>query len=60
MNKKAIRPGRRVIMKLILITEDGVKRVDCKKVEISLKPGYLVIDEDYSVSVHDVLAIVEG
>lgn len=46
-------------MKLILITDEGIERRECHKIEPSLKLGYLVIDEDYTVKVEDVMCIVE-
>ena len=42
-------------MKLILITDEGIECRVIHKVEPSLKPGYLVIDEDYGVKVDDIM-----
>lgn len=46
-------------MKLVLITDEGIESRKIHKIEPSLKPGYLVIDEDYAVSVEDIMCIVE-
>lgn len=46
-------------MKLILITDEGIECMEIHKIEPSLKPGYLVIDEDYAVKVKDIMCIVE-
>lgn len=46
-------------MKLILITDEGIERRECHKIEPSLKAGYLVIDEDYSIKVENIMCIVE-
>ena len=46
-------------MKIILVTDDGIERRECHKIEPSLKSGYLVIDEDYAVEIKAIMAIVE-
>ena len=46
-------------MKLILITDEGIERRECSKIEPSLKSGYLVIDEEYSVNVENIKCIVD-
>lgn len=46
-------------MKLILITDEGIERRECSKIEPSLKPGYLVIDDEYSVNVVNIMCIVD-
>ena len=46
-------------MKLILITDEGLKIVECQKIEPSLKPGYFVIDEDHAVKVENIKCIEE-
>ena len=43
-------------MKIILYDGTIIK---CWKIEPSLKQGYLVIDEDYSVKVENIMCIVE-
>ena len=42
-------------MRIIMV--DG-RRIDCKKIEPSLKPGYVVIDEDYAIALIDIICIV--
>ena len=46
-------------MKLVLITDEGIERRDCHKIEPSIKPGYLVIDEDHAVKIENIMCIEE-
>ena len=46
-------------MKMVLITDEGIERVDVRKIEPSVIPGYLVIDEDHAVEIKSIMAIVE-
>lgn len=42
---------------MTIVLFDG-KRIDCWKIEPSIKQGYIVIDEEYSIALIDVRCIV--
>lgn len=43
--------------KMIIVLFDG-SRKECRKIEPSLKPGYIVIDEEYSMPLSDIICVV--
>ena len=43
-------------MKIIMV--DG-RRIKCWKIEPSLKPGYIVVNEEYAVALVDIICIVK-
>ena len=49
-------------MKIICVNDEGKTEVrKCRKIEPAiLKPGYIIVDEDYTIDLRDVMAIVEG
>lgn len=42
---------------MTIVLFDG-RRINCRKIEPSLKEGFIVIDEDYSLSLKDIICIV--
>ena len=42
---------------MIIVLFDG-SRKECRKIEPSLKPGYIVVDEDYSMALIDIRCII--
>ena len=49
-------------MKIICVNDDGtVTTVRCRKIEpATLKPGFIIVDEDYTLDLRNVIKIVEG
>lgn len=47
-------------MKIICVNDDGtVTTVRCRKIEpATLKPGFIIVDEDEVIDLRDVIAIV--
>ena len=48
-------------MKIVIVNDEGKTEVrKCRKIEpATLKPGYIIVDEDYTIDLRNVIKIVE-